>query len=217
MLLRSLQDDAGIGFMTRQADRLVEQWFVGYEACRLDATGCRDDGFRPGVVDPRGELVRGETAEDYRVNRSDTSAREHRDDCLGHHGHVDDHAIAACHTQARKHVRKPGRLIAQLPIGERALAFGDGAVVDDGGLIPSSCIDVPVERVEAGIDSPAPEPAVERRIRVVEHHLPAPLPVQRLGRFRPEILRLLPGSSIRFSVCAHAFACSSSRSRLAVY
>src|SRR5205085_12129374 len=63
--------------------------------------------------------------------------------------------------------------------------------------------DMPVERVPAGVEPPPGKPAVKRRPRVIEHAVPAPLPVDRLGRLRPEFLRPLQRPAIRLSVVTH--------------
>ena len=48
-----------------------------------------------------------------------------------------------------------------------------------------------VERIEAGVQPAAGEPAVERRLRVVEHALPRLVPVDRRGGVGPELFRTL--------------------------
>ena len=57
----------------------------------------RHDRLRLRVLDPARELVRREAAEDDGVHGADSRARQHRDDGLGNHRHVDDHPVAALH------------------------------------------------------------------------------------------------------------------------
>ena len=45
------------------------------------------------MVDPGGELLGRESAEDERVNGADASARQHCDDRFWNHWHVDEHAV----------------------------------------------------------------------------------------------------------------------------
>jgi len=47
-----------------------------------------------GVVDPGGEFLGRESAEDERVNGADTSASQHGDDRFRDHRHVDEDAVA---------------------------------------------------------------------------------------------------------------------------
>ena len=46
------------------------------------------------MVDPGGEFLGREAAEDERVNGADTSASQHGDDRLRDHRHVDEDAVA---------------------------------------------------------------------------------------------------------------------------
>jgi len=46
------------------------------------------------VVDPGGEFLGRESAEDERVNGADTSASQHGDDRFRDHRHVDEDAVA---------------------------------------------------------------------------------------------------------------------------
>ena len=58
------------------------------------------------VVDPGGEFLGREAAEDERVNGAEPGARQHRDDRLGYHRHVDEHAVALHHAATLKHRRQ---------------------------------------------------------------------------------------------------------------
>src|SRR2546426_5884157 len=60
----------------------------------------------------------------------------------------------------------------------------------------ASAVDVEVEGVVTGVEHPAHEPAVEGRPRIVEEATPPPVPVNGLGRARPEVL----GGPERFRV-----------------
>src|SRR5205814_6674233 len=65
-----------------------------------------------------------------------------------------------------------------------------GAVVDQGGLLAAATVDVEIQRVVAGIQHAAHEPARERRARAIEDPVPAPVPVDVLGRRGPESFRI---------------------------
>ncbi len=84
-----------LGLVLDELDRRVEQRLVGDEAPRLDPARGRDDQLRGRVLDAAGQLVRGEPAEDHRVDRPDAGAGEHGDRRLRDHRHVDDDAVAA--------------------------------------------------------------------------------------------------------------------------
>ena len=70
--------------------------------------------FGRGVVDPAGQLVRREAAEHHRVDRADARAGQHRDQRLGHHRHVDDHAVAVADALAPQRAGEARHLILEL-------------------------------------------------------------------------------------------------------
>src|SRR5215472_3819835 len=77
------------------------------------------------------------------------------------------------------------------------------AVPDQRDALPASRRDMAVERVPAGIESGAGEPAVKGRAARVEHLIPALLPIDRLSRFRPKFLRSFKRPAIGFGVARH--------------
>ena len=95
------------GFDARLGDRRVEQRLVGDDPVDLDAARGREDDLRLGVVDAGRQLVRGEPAEHDRMDRADAGAGEHRDRRLGHHRHVDQHAVALDDAEPRQHAGEP--------------------------------------------------------------------------------------------------------------
>jgi hypothetical protein len=90
----------------RQADALVEQLLVGDRLARARAGIRRHDQLGPGIVDARGQAVRREAAEHDRMDRADARAGQHGEDRFGDHRHVDQHAVAAAHAQARAAPRR---------------------------------------------------------------------------------------------------------------
>src|SRR4030095_1851562 len=58
-----------------------------------------------------------------------------------------------------------------------------------------------VQRIVAGVELAAGEPAVERRLAVVEHLVPAPGPVDRLGLLGPEALGVAERTLMKCAVC----------------
>ena len=67
----ALEDDAEIRFVAGDLDRLVEQRLVMDHPAGLDPAGAGDDRLGRRIVDPDGELVGREPAEDDRVDRAD--------------------------------------------------------------------------------------------------------------------------------------------------
>ena len=64
--------------------------------------------------------MRGESAEDDRVHRTDARAGQQRNREFGTHSHVDGDAIAAFDSEALQHIRKPLHLLVQFAISQPA-------------------------------------------------------------------------------------------------
>ena len=157
--LRALQDQAGIGLVLGEIDRLVEQRLVGDDASGLEAAACREDDLRLGVVDTGGELARGKTAEHHRVDGADARAGEHREHRLRHHRHIENDPVALLHAEIAQHAAEHLGLGQQAVIGDGAFLPGERRVVDDRRLLAAPGIDMAVDRVEAGVADAADEPA----------------------------------------------------------
>ena len=174
-----LHDDACGRGVLGDVERGVDHRLVVDGAGRLDAAGRGDDGGGPGVVDAGGQFVRREAAEHHRVHRAKPRTRQHRDDGLGDHRHVDDDAVALVDAEAAQRAGEPRRLVEQFAVGVGALRAGHRRVVDQRGLVAAAAFDVAVQRVGAGVQLAVGEPAVERRVRVVEDLLRLPGPRHR--------------------------------------
>ena len=163
-LLRPLQDDAGIGLDAGEFDRLVEQRLVLHEAAGLEPAARREDQLRFCIFDAGGEFLRGKTAEHHRMHRADPRAGQHRDHRFRHHRHIENDAVALGDAEILHDGGERLHLGQQFGIGE----FGDGArsgricqrrIVDQRHLIGAAVRDVAVQRVVAGVDHGAREPA----------------------------------------------------------
>ena len=202
--LLALEDDAVVGLVGAAPDRRVEHRLVGDRPVRLDAARGGDDDLGRRVLDARGELGRGEAAEDDRVDRADPRAREHRDERLGDHRHVDDDAIALVDPERPQHPGELRDLLQELGVGQRAGGAGDGALVDEGGLVGAAGDDVPVERVVARVHRAVGEPAVERHARFVERRARPLDPRHAVGHLPPVALRVGRAAVVDFAIGAGA-------------
>src|SRR5579884_2493269 len=77
---------------------------------------------------------------------------------------------------------------------------GDRAVPDQGEPVAVTGRNMAVERVPAGVEPRPLEPAVKGRAAVVEHLVPAPLPIDRLRRLGPELLGPFERAAIDFAI-----------------
>ncbi len=164
----SLDDDREVRFVLSDLDGLIEHRLVFEDSALLDTAGGGDDGLRGGVVDAHGQFVRGEAAEDDRVDRAEAGAGEHGHGRLGDHRHVDDDSIALGHALVGQSPREAGDLVEQFCVGDGTDGVGDRRVVDDGGLIAAAVRDMAVDRVVADVELAVGEPAIDRRIRIVD-------------------------------------------------
>ncbi len=137
----------------------------------------------------------------------DARAGEHGDDRLRNHRHIDQHRVARRDAEVLEHGAKRRRLVEQLAIGDGALGRGDRAVVIERGLVAATGLDMPVERVEAGVAARVGEPAAVDAALGVENALRRPYPRDLARGLGPEGLRIGAPAIIGLPIAAgHRFA-----------
>src|SRR6516165_9154705 len=129
------------------------------------------------------------------MDGTDAGAGEHRYRRLGNHRHVDQHAVALADAEVCENAGETRDLVTQLAIGEALHLLGDRAVPDQRDALALPCRDMTVERIPAGVEPGTREPAIEGRPAIIKHPVPAALPIDRLGRLRPEFSRPLDRSA----------------------
>ncbi len=92
------------------------------------------------------------------------------------------------------------RAVAQLAIGVAALDAGHGTVVDQRRLITAATLDMPVERVVAGVQPAAGEPAVDGSLALVQGGVGWLDPLDRGRPLHPEPVRIVLPAAIRVGV-----------------
>ena len=202
LALRPLQDDAAIGLVARERDRLVEQRLILHHAAGLDAAARRHHEFRLGVVDAGRELLRREAAEHHAVDRADARAGEHGDHRLRYHRHVKNDAVAFGDSEILQNGGKDFYFRQQFAIGEDALGIGDRRIVNERHLPAAAFGDVAVERVPAGVADRAGEPAAINAGIAVEHFLCRLDPVDFGRGLGPKAFRVALPARINFRVAA---------------
>ncbi len=205
--LRALIEDAGPRLVPGEGDREIEQRFVFDDPARLDAAARGQNDLRLGVVDAGRELPGGEAAEHHRMHGADPRAGEHGDDRLRNHRHIDQHPVARRDPEVVERRGKRRRLVEQFAIGDGAPGRGDRAVVIERDLVAASRLDMPVERVEAGVAARVGEPAaIDARVGI-ENALRRRYPRDLARRLRPEALRIGAPAIIGPPIAAdHRFA-----------
>ena len=171
-------------------DRLVEQRLVLHDAAGLDAAARRKDQFRLGVLDPGRELFRGETAEHHRMHRADPRAGQHRKHRFRHQRHIEDDAVALGDAEIGHHGGERLHLLEHLGIGEFRDRVGERRIVDQRHLVGASVRDMAIERVVAGVDDSAGEPAAIGAHRGIEYLLGRLDPVDLARRLGPKAFRI---------------------------
>src|SRR5689334_2553626 len=82
---------------------------------------------------------------------------------------------------------------------------GDRTVPDQCDPLAPTCRDMAVDRIPAGVEPAAGKPAVEGRPAGIEHPVPPPLPLDRLGGVGPEFLGPLERAAIGLGIARHQF------------
>ncbi len=144
--------------------------------------------LRARVLDPAPERLRPHPGVDDAVDRADPGAGQHGDDPLRHQRHVEDDPVALLHAQPTERVGEPVHLAVQPVVRERPL-LAVLAHPDHRRLVPARAVDVTVDAVQRGVQLPAHEPAVLRRVEV-QHVVVRLDPVERLGLLGPERRRI---------------------------
>ena len=203
LALRALQDQAGLRLVLGEVDRLVEQRLVGHDAIALDAAARRQDHLRLAVVDAGGEFLGREAAEHHRMDGADARAGQHGEHRLGHHRHIENDDVALLDAEVAQHGAEQLHFGQQAAVGEGLLGVGDRRIVDQRGLVVARG-DVAVERVVAGVDHAAGEPAAVEALRLVEDLLRLLDPVDGVRRLAPEAFRVALPVRIDVVVAARA-------------
>ena len=185
-LLWPLQDDASLRLDVGKRDRFVEQRLVLHDAAGLEPAARREDQFRLGVLDPGGQLLGGEAAEHHRMHCADPGAGQHRHHGFRHHRHIEDDAVALGDAEILHHGGERLHFVQHLGIGQFGDAAGQRQIVDQRHLVGASVRDMAVERVVAGVDHSAGEPAAIQAHAGIEHLLRGLDPVDFAGRLTPE-------------------------------
>ena len=146
-------------------DRLVDRRLERRRLAAPPAAVGGDDELGLGVVDPPGERLGREAAEDHRVRRADPGAGEHRDRQLRDHRHVDRDPVARRHAELEERVGGLGDLPLEVGVGDGPGVAGlADPVVGDLGA--EATLDVAVDAVVGDVQLAAVEPLGEREVPV---------------------------------------------------
>ena len=152
------------------------------------AAACREDQLRLGILDPGRQFFRRKAAEHHRMHRADPRAGQHRDHGFRHHRHIEDDAVALGDAEILHDGGERLHLLQHLRIGEFRDRVGQRRIVDQRQLIGASARDMAVERVVAGVDHGAGEPAAIEPHRGIEDLLRRLDPVDLARRLGPKAL-----------------------------
>ena len=137
------------------------------------------------------------------MDRTDTGAGQHRLKRFGDHGHVDDDAITLFDALGAQCTGQASDAVAQFEVADLAFGVGDRAVIDDRGLVATTCLDVAVHGVPTGVDLGIRKPLVQGGIVVVQSFGGLLVPVNRLGLSHPEPLGVVLPALVNILI-AHA-------------
>ena len=97
------------------------------------------------------------------MNGADAGAGQHRDGSFRNHRQVENDTVAPADTACAERTGEARGEPLQLGISEALDDAGDGTIVDQCGLFAAPSVHVAIQRVVAGIDLGAWEPAGEGR------------------------------------------------------
>ncbi len=149
-----------------------------------------DDEGRLAVLNPAGDRVGGEAAENHAVHGPDAGAGQHGVGRLGDHWHVDGDPVALLHAARLEHIGHAAHLGMHLAVGDRA-AFGRIVALPDDRHVIGAPGQVPVEAVVGRVEDPVLVPADVEIGLIVRHVLGDAErldPVQALGDVAPVTL-----------------------------
>ena len=169
-------------------DRLVEQRLVLHDAAGLEPAACREDQLWLGVVDAGRQLPGGKAAEHHAVHRADPRAGQHRHHRFRHHRHVENDAVALCDAEILHDGGERLHFPQQFGVGEFRDRVAERGIVDQRDLVGAAAGDMAIERVVAGVDHGAREPAAVGAERGVEDLLRRLDPVDLARRLGPKAL-----------------------------
>ena len=138
-------------------ERLVGDRLQLKEVSLAVATVSGDQHLRGGVVDPVGERIRGETAEDHAVCCAEAGAGEHGDCDFRDHRHVDGNAVALGHAERLQRVRGLLHLAQQVVVGNGAAVTWLADPVE-GHLIATTGGNVAIDAVLRNVELTVIEP-----------------------------------------------------------
>ncbi len=183
----------------RQPDRLVHQVLVGNRLAAAHSRVRRHHQLRPCIVDAGRQARRCETSEHHRVDGADARARQHRENRLGDHRHVNQYALALPRTEALQHRGEAVHLCMQFAVTVGAFLPGFRGDVNQRFLVAARG-EMPVERVMAEIGQSTDEPLRKRRTTVVEDTIERPMPMDQARLFGPELFTFLDRAPIELGI-----------------
>ncbi|MNE34147.1 hypothetical protein D3C80_1278570 [compost metagenome] len=150
-----------------------------------------------GVENPVAQRIRREAAEHHRVNGADAAAGEHGVGRFRNHGHIDAHPVAFFYPTLLEYIGQAADLLVQFAVGDDTGIGGVVALTNDRRLIAPGG-QVTVDAVVADIELRTFEPDGLAGLHVALLDLAPGLdPVQGLGLFGPEGIRVIDGLAVQ--------------------
>ena len=176
--------DGAVGAQSR--DRLVDPLLERHRRTAAVLSVAGDDQFGLGILDAGLERRGREPREHHAVHRAQPGARQHRDDRLGHHRHVDRHPVTGPQAEVGQRVGGAAHLVLEFGVGDRAGVVHRLTDPVDRHAVAVAGLDVAVDAVVRDVELAADEPLGERGIRPVEYVGERGVPGQPVGLLGPE-------------------------------
>ena len=189
----------GTGLVAGKRNGFVQQGLVFHDLAAARARiGTHDHGGRR-ILNARGQRHGRKATKHHRVDGTNAGAGQHGKSGLGHHGHVDQHAVALLDAQRQQAGGHALHLCMQLGKGVDALGVGFGRDGNQRRLV-GPVFQVPVYGVVAQVGGATGKPARKRRVAVVADLLRRGVPVDQRRLLLPECIAVLNRAAVKLRV-----------------
>jgi len=192
-----------IWFMVGEINCFVQQRFVGNDLFHLDTTGCRENHFWLGIINPCSQLFCSKTTKNHRMHSATPGTGQHGNHCLRHHGHIDEYAISLGYSLPCQYAGKFCYLFLELAIGDGLFGICYRAVIDDCRLVSTAVFHMAVHCIVTSVQLTTLEPAIEWLVGIIQNLIPWLVPINLCCSLCPETFWVLHRTCILFFV-AHS-------------
>ena len=168
----------------------VYQWFVFNDFGEFNSTTSCHQYFGLGIINPYRKLIGSKTAENHRVDRTQSGTSKHCNHCFGNHGHVNNDTVSLFHTQITQASGEFSNGISQLCISKFLLHICYWRIINQCQLVTASLLNVNIECKVGCVKLSTGKPAVKSMFVLRQDCFRKFIPLYLFSLFSPENFRL---------------------------